>query len=172
MGSLALRSELVDSIYAERGRIDGVIHGAGLIEDKLIAQKTTESFDRVFDTKVQSALTLAKKLRGDTRFIAFFSSVSGAFGNRGQTDYAAANAALDSLAHHLRATRNTRVLSVNWGPWAGAGMVRPELEAEYARRGVALIAPDDGAERFIEELLGGDDTQVILTAASPAVLAS
>jgi acyl transferase domain-containing protein/NAD(P)H-dependent flavin oxidoreductase YrpB (nitropropane dioxygenase family)/NAD(P)-dependent dehydrogenase (short-subunit alcohol dehydrogenase family) len=163
---------LIDTIYAERGRIDGVIHGAGLIEDKLIHHKTRESFDRVYDTKVGSALTLVHKLRHDVRFISFFSSVSGAFGNRGQTDYAAANATLDALAHNLRATRNTRVLSVNWGPWAGAGMVRPELEAEYGRRGVALISPEDGAERFIHELCHGDDAQVILSAASPKVLES
>jgi NAD(P)-dependent dehydrogenase (short-subunit alcohol dehydrogenase family) len=163
---------LIDTIYAERGRIDGVIHGAGLIEDKLIHHKTRESFDRVYDTKVGSALTLVHKLRHDVRFISFFSSVSGAFGNRGQTDYAAANATLDALAHNLRATRNARVLSVNWGPWAGAGMVRPELEAEYGRRGVALISPEDGAERFIHELCHGDDAQVILSAASPKVLES
>jgi acyl transferase domain-containing protein/NAD(P)H-dependent flavin oxidoreductase YrpB (nitropropane dioxygenase family)/NAD(P)-dependent dehydrogenase (short-subunit alcohol dehydrogenase family) len=163
---------LIDSIYSERGRIDGVIHGAGLIEDKLMHHKTRESFDRVYDTKVGSALTLVHKLRHDVRFISFFSSVSGAFGNRGQTDYAAANATLDSLAHNLRATRNTRVLSVNWGPWAGAGMVRPELEAEYASRGVALISPEDGAERFIHELCHGDDAQVILSAASPKALES
>jgi acyl transferase domain-containing protein/NAD(P)H-dependent flavin oxidoreductase YrpB (nitropropane dioxygenase family)/NADP-dependent 3-hydroxy acid dehydrogenase YdfG len=163
---------LIDAIYADRGRIDGVIHGAGMIEDKLLHHKTRESFDRVYDTKVGSALTLVRKLRPDVRFISFFSSVSGAFGNRGQTDYAAANATLDSLAHNLRATRTARVLSVNWGPWAGAGMVRPELEVEYARRGVALIAPDDGADRFVHELCHGTDAQVILTAASPKALES
>jgi NAD(P)-dependent dehydrogenase (short-subunit alcohol dehydrogenase family)/acyl carrier protein len=162
----------VDAVYAEHGRIDGVVHGAGLIEDKLVHHKSHESFARVFDTKVASALTLVNKLRDDVRFIAFFSSVSGAFGNKGQSDYAAANAALDGLAHQLRITRNTRVLSVNWGPWAGAGMVRPELEAEYARRGVALIAPEDGAQRFLEELFDGSDTQVILSATSPSDLES
>lgn len=163
---------LVASIRNERGRLDGIVHGAGLIEDKLLAHKTEASFDRVFDTKAKSALSLMKHVGDDTRFVAFFSSVSSAFGNRGQTDYAAANAVLDALAHHLRNAQKSRVLSVNWGPWAGAGMVRPELEAEYARRGVALIAPDDGAARFLEELFEGEDTQVILTAASPEVLAS
>ena len=163
---------LVEALYAEHGHLDGVIHGAGLIEDKLAHHKTHESFARVFDTKVASALTLVERLRDDVRFIAFFSSVSGAFGNRGQSDYAAANAALDALAHNLRSTRTTRVLSVNWGPWAGAGMVRPELEAEYARQGVALIAPEDGAGRFLDELCDGDDTQVILSATPPSELVS
>ena len=71
----------------------------------------------------------------------------------GQTDYAAANDALDKLAHHLHRTVRARVLSINWGPWRGVGMVRPELEREYERRGIGLIAPDAGIERFFEELL-------------------
>jgi NAD(P)-dependent dehydrogenase (short-subunit alcohol dehydrogenase family) len=45
------------------GRLDGVIHGAGLIEDRLIADKTVDLFDCVFNTKVSGALTLLSKLR-------------------------------------------------------------------------------------------------------------
>jgi acyl transferase domain-containing protein/NAD(P)H-dependent flavin oxidoreductase YrpB (nitropropane dioxygenase family)/NADP-dependent 3-hydroxy acid dehydrogenase YdfG len=162
---------LIDRLRARHGRIDGVVHGAGLIEDKLIRDKTHESFDRVFSTKVWGARTLAKRLADETRFFVFFSSVSGAFGNRGQTDYAAANDALDKLAHQLHGSVRGRVLSINWGPWRGVGMVRPELEREYERRGIALIQPDEGIARFFEELLGGSDPQVILTAASAEALA-
>ncbi len=159
---------VIDGVYARQGRIDGVIHGAGVIEDRLLADKTRESFDRVFDTKVTSALILGKKLRDDVRFVAFFSSVSGAFGNRGQVDYAAANDALDKLAHQLGQRIRGRVLSVNWGPWGGVGMVSPELEREYARRGVETIPPEQGAERFVDELCRGTDTQVVLAASTLA----
>jgi NAD(P)-dependent dehydrogenase (short-subunit alcohol dehydrogenase family) len=155
---------VIDGIYARHGRLDGVIHGAGITEDKLLSHKTRESFDRVFETKVRSAQTLARKLRTDVRLVVFFSSVSGAFGNRGQADYAAANDALDKLAHQLRQTRRARILSINWGPWAGVGMVSPELEREYVRRGVQLIAPERGAARFVEELCRGEDAQVLLMA--------
>jgi acyl transferase domain-containing protein/NAD(P)H-dependent flavin oxidoreductase YrpB (nitropropane dioxygenase family) len=161
---------LLDDVYARHGRLDGVVHGAGLVEDKLLRDKTPESFDRVYDTKVSSALTLSEKLRGDARFVVFFSSVSGAFGNRGQVDYAAANAALDTLAHHMDRKIAARVLSINWGPWGGVGMVRPELEREYARRGVGLIAPDDGVARFFDELCLHKDSQVILSATAPGLL--
>jgi NAD(P)-dependent dehydrogenase (short-subunit alcohol dehydrogenase family) len=162
---------LIDDIYARHGRLDGVIHGAGLVEDKLLAHKTRESFDRVFDTKVESALTLIEKLRPDTRFVAFFSSVSGAFGNRGQVDYAAANDLLDTLAHRLQGRLAGRVVSINWGPWGGVGMVGPELEREYARRGIGLIPPAEGVERFLEELCHGRHPQVILTATAEELLA-
>jgi hypothetical protein len=57
---------VIDSIYDKWGRIDAVIHGAGLIEDKLIRDKTPESFDRVFGTKVDSACTLVRYLRPES----------------------------------------------------------------------------------------------------------
>ena len=94
-------SAVIDAIYAREGRIDGVVHGAGVLEDKLFLHKTRESFDRVFDTKVSGARAIAKHVRPDVGFVAFFGSVAGAFGNRGQVDYAAANDALDKLAWWL-----------------------------------------------------------------------
>lgn len=165
---------VIDSIYERYGRLDGVLHGAGVIEDKLASHKTPESFARVFDTKVRGALTLVRHLREDVRLVVFFSSVSSAFGNRGQTDYAAANDVLDKLALHLNERLpSARVLSVNWGPWDSAGMVSPELRREYARRGVGLIDPDRGVASLLDEILRGDrrDAQVILMNAEPGALA-
>jgi acyl transferase domain-containing protein/NAD(P)H-dependent flavin oxidoreductase YrpB (nitropropane dioxygenase family)/acyl carrier protein len=153
---------VLDRIYEERGRIDGVIHGAGVIEDKLLSQKTPDSFDRVFDTKVAGALTLAEKLRGDVRFVVFFSSIAGAFGNRGQADYAAANDALDKLALTLSRCMLGRIVSINWGPWGGGGMVSQELEREYERRGIGLIPPEEGVSRLLDEIRLGRDPQVVL----------
>jgi NAD(P)-dependent dehydrogenase (short-subunit alcohol dehydrogenase family) len=162
---------LIDAIYAHHGRIDGVIHGAGVLEDRLLSQKTRESFDRVFDTKIASALTLAERIRPDVGFIAFFASVSGAFGNRGQVDYSAANDGLDKLAGWLRERVDGRMVSIDWGPWAGAGMVSPELAREYQRRGVGLIETQDGLDGFLDELLhGGSAAQVILMNATPLVM--
>ena len=53
---------LLDAIYRDYGRLDGVIHGAGIIEDRLIDDKNPGSFARVFDTKVRSALVLSISL--------------------------------------------------------------------------------------------------------------
>jgi malonyl CoA-acyl carrier protein transacylase/NAD(P)-dependent dehydrogenase (short-subunit alcohol dehydrogenase family) len=162
---------LLDDLYARYGRIDGVVHGAGVIEDKLLRHKTRDSFDRVYDTKVTGARVLARKIRDDVQFVVFFSSVSGAFGNGGQADYAAANDALDKLAWCLQGAVRGRVVSIDWGPWAGAGMVSAELEREYARRGVGLILPAAGVESFFGELSQGTpaDAQVILVPAEGAL---
>jgi NAD(P)-dependent dehydrogenase (short-subunit alcohol dehydrogenase family)/acyl carrier protein len=153
---------LIDSIYARFGRIDGVVHGAGVVDDKLLKHKNVESFRRVFDTKVKGALTLAEKIRTDVLFVIFFSSVIGVFGNRGQSDYAAANEAIDKLACSLAARVDGRVVSINWGPWSGLGMVTPELRREYARLGLPLIDLDAGVNALLNELgdANGTETQV------------
>ena len=49
---------LIDEVYARHGRIDGVIHGAGVIEDKLVRDKEPASFERVVATKAGAARTL------------------------------------------------------------------------------------------------------------------
>ncbi len=47
--------ELIDDIYERHGRLDGVVHGAGVLDDRFIRDKTAEGFDRVFATKVDAA---------------------------------------------------------------------------------------------------------------------
>jgi acyl transferase domain-containing protein/NAD(P)H-dependent flavin oxidoreductase YrpB (nitropropane dioxygenase family)/NADP-dependent 3-hydroxy acid dehydrogenase YdfG len=163
---------VLDDIYARHGRLDGIVHGAGLVEDRLLPDKTSESFARVFATKVDGARALRDRLRPGLRFLVLFGSVSGVFGNRGQVDYAAANDALDSLARRWAAELPGRVVSVDWGPWAGrggsgagGGMISEELEREYARRGVSLIDPDAGVACLLAELADGSGpAQVVYSA--------
>lgn len=165
-------SDFIQGLYQKYGHIDGVIHGAGVVEDKLARHKTAESFQRVFDTKVRGALMLFKLIRDDVKFVVFFSSVAGAFGNRGQVDYASANDVLDKISHALQSRVQGRVLSVNWGPWAGTGMVSKELEREYARKGIGLIPLDEGVDALLQELQFGsrDEAQVVLMCATPAAM--
>ncbi len=163
----AFAAALAD-VRRERGRLDGVVHAAGVREDKLIRDKTPESFARVFDTKVGAA-RVAVEAVGGGGFVLFFASVSGQFGNPGQVDYAAANAVLDALAR--RRAPGARVVAVDWGPWAGGGMVSPELAREYGRRGVGLIDPDAGVAAALAELrAGAPDAHVVVMCASPVAL--
>ncbi len=134
--------------------------GAGLIEDRLIADKTRDSLDRVFDTKVDGAFFFARHVRPlGLRFLALFSSVAGRYGNRGQGDYAAANEVLNRLAWQLQARlgAGTKVVSVNWGAWArttnGPGMLTPETTRQFRERGLKLIEPEPGGRFLIDELL-------------------
>jgi NAD(P)-dependent dehydrogenase (short-subunit alcohol dehydrogenase family) len=156
---------LIEDIYDTHGRLDGVIHGAGVIDDKLIEDKSPDSFDRVLDTKVSGAFTLGWKLRFDSlRFLVLFSSVAGRFGNRGQSDYAAANEILNKLAVVLDRRCPGRVVAIGWGPWRGAGMVSAEVERQFAERSVPLIDPQEGVRALDRELrlAGKGDVEVII----------
>ncbi|HVL13596.1 MAG TPA: SDR family NAD(P)-dependent oxidoreductase, partial [Gemmata sp.] len=145
---------LIDELNAAGG-IAGVIHGAGVIEDKLLRDKTPESFDRVFGTKVESAMTLARKLDpAKLKFLSLFASITSRYGNRGQSDYAAANEVLSKLACDLDRKWPGRVVSVAWGPWAEVGMVA-DLEKHLVARGLKLIEPSVGAGFAVDEVVFG-----------------
>ncbi|MDT7712758.1 MAG: hypothetical protein QOG46_1447, partial [Pseudonocardiales bacterium] len=163
---------LVDGVYQRHGRLDGIVHGAGVLADRLLADKTTTEFARVWQTKVDGARALAEAARGDLSFLVLFGSVSGVFGNRGQVDYSAANDALDTLARIWAHRTDGRVLAVDWGPWAapddGTGMVSAELTRAYTRRGIGLIEPDDGVACLLDELANGTEAQVVYMCADPA----
>jgi acyl transferase domain-containing protein/NAD(P)-dependent dehydrogenase (short-subunit alcohol dehydrogenase family) len=146
----------IDHVYESQGRLDGVIHGAGVIEDKLLADKSWESFDRVFGTKTESVFVLSKKLQPETlKFMALFSSVAGRFGNAGQCDYTAANDVINKIAIYLDHRWPGRVFAVNWGPWSGGGMASEDVQRQFRERGVQPISPLQGARNFELELRKG-----------------
>lgn len=163
--------------YADR--VTGVVHGAGVLADALVTAKRGEDVDRVLRTKLAGLRHVLDALpAGRLRHLLLFSSVAGFFGNRGQSDYAMANEALNQLACALRRrTPGARITSVNWGAWAG-GMVTPELERMFAERGVPLIPLEEGVRYFTEQFgadHGGDTVCVVgpvtpLSAPEPAAL--
>jgi acyl transferase domain-containing protein/NAD(P)H-dependent flavin oxidoreductase YrpB (nitropropane dioxygenase family)/NAD(P)-dependent dehydrogenase (short-subunit alcohol dehydrogenase family) len=153
--------QLIDEIYATYGRLDLFIQGAGIIEDKLLENKTPDSFDRVFDTKANSIFALSRKLRQESlRSLVLFSSVAGRFGNRGQIDYVAANEVLNKLAVYLDRQWPGRVVAINWGPWGKTGMASPEVQRQFRERGVEAVQPSQGRHAFDKELRFGSKGQV------------
>jgi NAD(P)-dependent dehydrogenase (short-subunit alcohol dehydrogenase family) len=153
----------VKEIHAEHGRLDGVVFAAGVIEDRLITEKTPDSFERVYGTKTAGAAALfaaLDDLPAAPGFTVLFGSIAAVLGNRGQADYAAANDALAALGADWAARTGRRALTVHWGPWAPSaahtGMVGAELGREYARRGVRMIDPDEGTAALLRELAWGD----------------
>ncbi|WP_410655061.1 SDR family oxidoreductase [Amycolatopsis sp. lyj-112] len=160
----------VKEIHAEHGRIDGIVYAAGVIEDKLIADKDPASFNRVFGTKVEGASTLLAatgELPEAPKFAVLFGSIAATLGNRGQSDYAAANDALETLGRRWSTVYGRRGLTVHWGPWAPTGvnngMVTPELVRDYARRGIELIDPEEGTLSLLRELAWGDEDLTAVT---------
>ncbi|MFF5897469.1 SDR family NAD(P)-dependent oxidoreductase [Streptomyces argenteolus] len=157
---------VLEGVRRDWGPITGVVHGAGVLADKLIADKTDEQFESVLATKVGGLRALLAATEGDPLdTIVLFSSVTAVVGNAGQSDYAMANEVLNHVASAERARRpDCLVRSIAWGPWDG-GMVTPALAAHFGRAGVPLIPTEQGAAAFTAELGDpGADTRVVVAA--------
>ena len=155
-------NQILNSVRTEWGPITGLIHGAGVLSDKRIADKNIEQFDRVFSTKVNGLKVLLEQTKADPlNIICLFSSVAARRGNIGQCDYAMANEVLNKVAQsEARRRRKTcLVKSINWGPWDG-GMVSTSLKSHFENQGISLIPLEAGARFFDLELSNTSDQQV------------
>ena len=164
-------TKCLDEVRSEWGEITGFVHGAGVIADKLIVDKTEAQFDMVFKTKVEGLRNLLKATENDNlKVICLFSSVAGRFGNMGQCDYAMSNEILNKVANCEQKKRgnNCIVKSINWGPWEG-GMVTPFLKKHMQQMGIPLIPLQEGARAFCDELTyeNGENAEVIIGPSLP-----
>src|SRR5262249_28859007 len=94
-------------------------------------------------------------------FFVLFSSVSSLLGSSGQSNYAAANAFMDALAHYRRGL-GLPGLSINWGPWAGTGMaasLSSRAQVRSTTQGFSPLASEQGLQ-VLESLLGSPLIQI------------
>ena len=143
---------ILSKIQREWGPIRGIIHGAGVLADQKIEEKTKEQFDRVYQTKISGLTSLLECVDpGELRVLGLFSSYTARFGRIGQTDYAIANEVLNKLARQFSIQHpKCRVASFNWGPWDG-GMVNGGLKKLFASEGVGLIPLVAGSKLLVRE---------------------
>jgi len=157
-------AEAVAQARTSWGSITGVIHGAGALADKFIADKTDAQFAKVFRTKVVGLRSLLDATVDDElAFLLLFSSVAAHSGNQGQADYAMANEVLNKVAALEQRRRGPRCLvrALGWGPWDG-GMVDASVRARFAAMGVPLIPIETGARLMRDELCAAGDAEVVI----------
>ena len=142
VSSAAAVSRLLRDIESRLPPLRGVIHAAGVLDDGVLAEQSWARFSRVIAGKVDGAWHLHRQTR-DLDFFVLYSSAAALLGSAGQASYSAANACLDGLAW-ARAGAGLPAVSVDWGPWAGAGMAAATDPARWRRRGWALIPPEIG----------------------------
>ena len=161
-------TRVLADVRSRHGAIRGLVHGAGVLADRRIEDKTEEQFDAVYGTKVTGLRNLLAALAQDElKVIALFSSYTGRFGRIGQVDYAAANEVLNKLAQQeARHRANCRVVSINWGPWNG-GMVTPGLRKLFEQEGVGLIDTAAGAAFLVREMCAPASAAVEVLALAP-----
>ncbi|MBN1248540.1 MAG: SDR family NAD(P)-dependent oxidoreductase [Anaerolineae bacterium] len=142
---------------AKLGPITGVVHGAGVLADKLVKDQALADFERVVSVKVDGLRNLLTSVPLDQlSFLVLFSSVAGFYGNVGQAGYAVANEILNKVAHWARRQApHCRVLAVDWGPWDG-GMVTPALRRQLEARDIDVI-PVDAGTALLADLVEGRD---------------
>jgi len=168
----AVKALIVETIK-DFGPIRGIIHGAGVLADKPILEKTTTMLDSVLDTKLAGLRHLLEAVKlSDLRVLAIFSSSTARFGRIGQSDYAIANEALNKAAQVLAARLpECRVASLGWGPWDG-GMVDAGLKKLFASEGVGVIGLAAGGEHLVAELRGSGPAETVVLAALPGAKAA
>ncbi|CAK1802830.1 type I polyketide synthase [Vibrio crassostreae] len=155
--------ESVAKTLANFDGITGLIHGAGVLADKHIQDKTLDELNMVYGTKVGGLEAVLGGLdSGKLKLIAMFSSAAGFYGNTGQSDYSMSNEILNKAALQLSARNpQAKVMSFNWGPWDG-GMVNAALKRMFTERGVYVIPLQAGAELFSSQLLNETGIQLLV----------
>ncbi|KQZ02951.1 non-ribosomal peptide synthetase/type I polyketide synthase [Streptomyces clavifer] len=142
--------------------IRGVFHLAGQVRDRLVADLDRNAFDAVHDPKTVGAHLLHRHLRGEPlEHFVLFASIASLLTTAGQTNYAAGNAFLDSLAHHRRA-QGLPALSLDWGPWATGMIEELGLVDHYLHsRGMSSLSPDAGMA-VLERVIGQEHAQLVV----------
>lgn len=131
---------LVADVKRRFGRVDGVLHAAGILEDGIIQMRTPEAAERVFTPKVHGTLVLQELLQEERlKFFLLCSSTSVALGPAGQVDYVAANAFLNAFAASKDDRAGTRVIALNWGIWSEVGMAEA-LARRLTQQGESIRA--------------------------------
>jgi NAD(P)-dependent dehydrogenase (short-subunit alcohol dehydrogenase family)/acyl carrier protein len=162
VGSSEDVARVMTTVRSGNRPLKGVFHLAMVIDDAPLAALTRDRMRSVLAPKARGAWLLHQATQ-DLKLDCFvmFSSVSSVFGNPGQGNYAAANALLDSLAHHRRIL-GLPALTINWGALGGEGYVaRNERVAEFlAKQGTGELSPREVVE-LMESSLTANSDQVI-----------
>ncbi len=123
VGDRTALASVVARVRAATGRIDGVVHCAGSVDDVPLAGLDRAVVARVFGPKVDGTLALAE-LCPDAGFLALFSSVMTVSGAYGHGAYVAANSFLDAYAA-VSASAGQYVVAIDCTLWGEVGMARP-----------------------------------------------
>lgn len=124
---------VISRIRAEYGRINGVIHSAGIAGDGFIIRKDEKVFRKVLAPKIKGTWLLDRlTIEDKPDFFIMFSSAVSIFGAPGEGDYTAANSYLDSYTWY-RGDRG-KTLTINWTGWKDVGMiVNMEIDTEGSK---------------------------------------
>ncbi|MFD6567669.1 3-oxoacyl-ACP reductase [Micromonospora profundi] len=111
-------TRLADHLASRHGRVDVVVHNAGITRDKTLGRMDADRWDQVIDVNLSSQerindVLLERELIPAGGRIVSVSSIAGIAGNRGQTNYATSKAGVIGLVDSLAPALHERGISVN-----------------------------------------------------------
>ena len=162
----------VKGALKESGKIDVVLHAAGLEISHFLPDKPQSEYDLVFDVKAHGWLNLLAGFGAKQPGTAvMFSSIAGRFGNGGQTDYSAANDLLCKSASHMRRGADTRGVTIDWTAWASIGMAsRGSIPKMMEVAGIDMLPVEVGVPVVRRELTAAGSGGEVLEGGSLGVL--
>lgn len=162
------------NIYTEikrrYGKLDGIIHSAGVLRDSFLLKKSKEDMKCVFSAKVFGTRYLDEIFKEEQLdFFVLFSSIAGVFGNVGQSDYSYANSFMDYFAQQRNldvsnGLRFGKTVSINWPLWKEGKMQVDQKTQEMmkAESGLVPIDMQDGITAFEASLQSTGDHLIVL----------
>ncbi|PEM81596.1 hypothetical protein CN627_28225, partial [Bacillus wiedmannii] len=168
------RREEVQALYnrlkSEFGKINGVIHSAGVIRDAFILKKTKEEMQDVIAPKLYGTINLDEVLKDEELdFFVMFSSTASVIGNPGQSDYSYSNSFMDHYAELRTNLKNKRLrhgksVSINWPLWQDGGMKVDKITEEElkSRTGIIPLSTKSGLKAFEETITMSNSSQITI----------
>jgi acyl transferase domain-containing protein/acyl carrier protein len=150
---------IFNELRSRYGKINAVIHGAGVAGDGFIFKKEEQTFNQVLNPKVLGTWILDHVTKKDSLdFFAMFSSAATVFSEPGQGDYAAANAYLDAFADY-RNKLGKKTVAINWVAWKETGMA---VDYGVNFDGMFKALPTAKAIKAFDEILNKDIGRVLV----------
>jgi hypothetical protein len=166
---------LVKEVKDEHGRLDVLVHAAGLERSHFLPDKPPQEFNLIFDVKADGFFNLLKAthaLACPLKVSVVFTSIAGRFGNAGQTDYSAANDLMCKVTSSLRTVRpDTKAIAIDWSAWAGIGMAtRRSIPEMMQRAGIDMLQPESAVPVVRREVITGGTGGEVLIAGELGIL--
>jgi acyl transferase domain-containing protein/acyl carrier protein len=149
---------VIGEVRERSGRIDVLLHAAGMERSHSLPDKDPREFDLVFDVKCDGWFNLMHSIgEMPLRASVVFSSIAGRFGNAGQADYSAANDLLCKMASSFRTAKpSTRAIAIDWTAWGGIGMAtRGSIPKLMQLAGIDMLPQEAGIPWIRRELTAG-----------------
>ena len=153
------------------GPVQGVIHSALVLRDRLFESMEEKDLADVLRPKVSGSINLDELLKQTPLdFILYLSSAQSFRSAPGQSNYAAACTFKDAFALSRTKAGKCSVKIINWGYWGSVGVVAsPEYRERMEARGLLSINPAEGIEA-LERILNQEFDQILAVKGTPAAL--